>query len=300
MTAVLPGRFSGRRADAVVITGDNASLCRGPDYRRCLPMGSLPTTRTVATTVKGESLLLVLDNMSSIRACSVDATRDNASINCKAVDNSKLKDFNVQQLAGGQLLVIEGTDGKYACSQGSGAWPSCSQARPSKAERKMARKQGKVFRPLDQPDKVCRVKKGEIECGSPIKLSELDDDPIVPMMRKAALYYDFEPDEEEDYIDIALEEVVVQGTYGSADPTSPWWWSDGGGGGVVQPPPPPNYYQQQCLAVCAQQDIDYADLCRITALALVWDPILAAGYFIACEAGRAIQNQYCRRGICGV
>ena len=77
-TAVLPGRFSGRRADAVLITNDNASLCRGPDYRRCLSLGSLPTKRTVATTVKGESVLLVLDSMSAIRACTVARTTDTA------------------------------------------------------------------------------------------------------------------------------------------------------------------------------------------------------------------------------
>lgn len=299
VTAVLPGRFTGRRADAVLITDDNASLCRGPDYRRCLPLGNLPTKRTVATTVNGESVLLVLDGMSALRVCSVAATNDAATLNCRAVDNNKLKDFNATPYAAGAVLVINGTDGNYACSQ-EGAWPTCSQPRtPPGAERKLEKQYGKAFRPLDS-NTVCRVKHGQINCAAPVKLSELDDDAIAPMMRPALYYYIDVDDDGSQWVDNTLEVVTVNGYYGSAEPTFAYWWSDGYGGGIAQPPRPPNYWQEQCLAICKQQDMDYGDMCRTTMMLLVWNPALAAGYYAACEGGRAAQHLYCRNAICGI
>ena len=304
VTAVLPGHFSGRRADAVVITNDNASLCRGPDYQRCLALGHLPTKRTVATTIKGESTLLVLDGLSSIRQCTIDANRDRASLNCRNVDISKLKDYNASTLADGKLLQIEGTDGKYLCSSsGSGGWPSCTQvtqmdgrpAIPTKAERMLQKKHGKTFQPLDQPEKACRVKRGEIACNDRQKFSDLGN-PFGAMMRPAALYFEIDEDDERDWVYDVFDTVTVTGTYNPGAPMDMGWWLT-----HAAPPQPPNYWQQQCLAICAQQDTDYGDVCRISAgLALFLGPVIAGGYYLACEAGRGYHNWDCRHNICGL
>lgn len=316
VTAVFPGYFSGRRADAVVIHDEAASLCRGPDYRRCLPLGHLPTRRTIATTIKGESKLLVLDTVTSLRVCTVDARHSGAALDCSVVDQTKLADYNVTLMADGKLVQIEGTDGKYFCSD-AGGQTSCAQItnadgspalKMNHAERQIERQQtrehGTAFKPLDQPNKTCRVKKGEIRCDDKLSAVDHEDDLLLPVMKPVLLF-----DEDDDppsgrWETQTLETVYITGSYDPGAPTDIGFWTGSGAyGGIgprIQPPElPPNYYQKECLEICAQANIDYSNVCAISAgFALAFGPVIGGGYFVACEAGRAWHYRQCR-GVCG-
>lgn len=314
VSAVFPGRFTGRRAEAVLITNDSASLCRGPDYRRCLALGYLPTRRTVATTVNGESLLLVLDTLSSIRACTVDAANERAALSCRAADANKLKDYNAESLADGKVLQITGTDGIYWCSSPGGTWPSCTHilntdgtptVKPGVAG-KLERRQG--FKPLDS-DKTCRVKAGEIFCNSPQKLSELDDHPVAPFMRPVLYYYDEDDRLDPPWVGQIMDAVII--TAERVDASAPadvgFWGGTGAHGGAGArapvPPQPPTAYRDECLRICEEANIDYQQICVWTGMAvgiifLPGSALIGPFYFAACEGGRALHYLHCR-GFCG-
>lgn len=303
-TAVLPGYFQkAHRAQAVVIYGDQASLCSAPDYNRCTPLGHLPLRRTVATTIEGVSRLLVVDSVQSVRVCEVGK-----SLDCRTVDFNKLADYNIGRLLEGKLLQIEGTDGKYYCAAAGADGVACS--RITDLEGKPAiktsdeRKHGTFFRPLDDPKKACRVRNGAINC-SGLKVSE---GPVMPWLQHALI--DIELDGVEVWAERAQREVDYTARYVdySAPMREGYWRGDPANGAHLSPsalpPTPSNYYQQQCLGFCAQQNTDYADLCAMSAgLALaIFGPagtVIAPAYFIACEAGRAYNNMRCRQ-ICGV
>jgi hypothetical protein len=236
------------------------------------------------------------ESLQSARACDVNVTGRGASLDCKAVDFSRLDDYNMTVLANGQLVAIDGTDGKYMCSTTAGVRclqitdSSGTPIQRSPAQRRLESRLGAPFKPLDDENRVCRLKNGAITC-KPVKVSELLD----ALKLSAA---------------IEFEEVVIIGQ--RLSDTAPAYVSGVAGGGdhrfmqeqawatdpQTTPERPPNYWKQRCYEICAEQYADYLDVCTFTA-GLIWavtggNAQISGGYLAACMAGRSWHNMQCR------
>jgi hypothetical protein len=299
-TNIMSGHFDGKRADAVIITDGDAKLCKGPDYKRCAPLGQLATARSVAVNrADGKSVILQFDSLSYGQVCTVDLHGQRASLDCRALDFNKLADYQAQRV--GEVLVIDAVDGKYFCSE-TKRGVQCVQILQADGtvDRRTVgeqRKAGGKFSPADRPGKTCRVKRGEVDCADTLKHGELGD-PFVPMSRLVLLIEDGDFNENpafDGWERISLDRVQVTGSWGDYGATllgGTYWWQTQ----VTNPAPPPRSAYQVCMSDCTDRDTRLVNACHVAAgvvLAATGKVPYASGAWLACQAARVIINDVC-------
>lgn len=299
VTAALPGHFTkGPRAEVVVLHNNTAKLCRAPDYERCVPMSAaLPARSTVAVATAGGTRLLVFDSAQSIRACTVSTRGNSASLDCATVDQTRLDDYNIDTVVPGRLLHVRATDGHYMCSADGGTMACLQTAgtdgvpiRKTRQQRQAERLFGVPIVPPGQ-DQPCLVKDGTLNCKPP-RLGGAD---ARRMFLRPVAIYEFEETEILGFRDTAtqfLDSLIWTGQHQRLGEVHLYVNEP-----QLKPERPPNYWREQCLSACDRQDKDYHDVCVATSgltYVLLGAPI-AAGYYAACEAGRAYHSLQCRR-----
>ena len=294
-TRIVTGHFDNKhRTDAVVLSEAGTAFCKGPDFRKCVPITQLQHKKSVPVmNSKGKAIFLQMDSASLGQVCSLDFQGMRAAVDCRALDFSKLAEYGVTKQTQGDLtvMVINGTDGLYSCVL-TGATASCQQAKKADGtlnERLKPRRHRKPghqnrFVPPDQPGTVCTFKHDGFDCRDMVKLGFGTEG----LLKPAALfqYDDFDQFdlEVQNWSDFMYGEAYGYCGWGGCLETS--WWD------ARQPPQPPR--RERCLNDCATIHSSMDNLCVLSiALASVFGPTVAATQGVVCYAVRGGINQVC-------
>jgi hypothetical protein len=297
-TRIVTGHFDNKhRTDAVVLSEAGTAFCKGPDFKKCVPITQLQPKKSVpVTNSNGKAVFLQMDSATLGQVCTLDFQGMRAAVDCRSLDFSKLADYGVTKQSQGDLtvMVINGTDGLYSCVL-TGATASCQQAKKADgtlSERLLPRRHRKPgyqnrFTPPDQPGTVCTFKHDGFDCRDMIKLGFGTEG----LLKPAALfqYDDFDSFnlELQMWTDYMYGEVYGSCTWGACLETS--WWEQ------PQRQPPPPTPRERCLTDCASIHSSMDNICTVSiAIAYgAFGPAVAAAQGIVCYGVRAGVNQVC-------
>ena len=107
---IMPGNFDKpNRTDAVIITEAGTKYCKGPHFKQCDVITTMPLKTTVAVNeTDGRAVLLRMEGPTLFQKCTLDWSRGSASVDCRNISFDALSKYARKQANG--VVMIDGTE----------------------------------------------------------------------------------------------------------------------------------------------------------------------------------------------